>query len=144
MNGHAECAEACPHYEKIEAVYEKVVTGNGDAPIPEKVRKLENEMATVLPILNDLKTAADRQDGRDAQRLQDEVKRDKAWANFRRNITLIVLLGMLALAGATFYKQLHATLTNIPQIFPLHNRGQVYSASSRRLMDAGSTLAPHF
>ena len=57
------CVAECPHGEKIAALYEKVVTGNGDLPLPERVRKLEDEMEEVLPDLKKLVAASERAEG---------------------------------------------------------------------------------
>ena len=57
------CVVECPHGEKIAAVYEKVVTGNGDLPLPERVRKLEDEMEEALPNLKKLVAASERAEG---------------------------------------------------------------------------------
>ena len=122
------CPIACPHFEKIEGVWEVVLIGNGDLPILERVRKLEDEMSTVLPILESLKSAADRQEGRDQERLDAEKRRDKAWETFRRNLTLAVILVGLLVAAATYWKQVHTTLLKIPAITTSKDTGQVHSA----------------
>ena len=57
------CVAECPHEEKIAAVYEKVITGNGDFPLPERVRKLEDKMEEVLPDLKKLVAASERAEG---------------------------------------------------------------------------------
>ena len=53
---------ACPYAKQITTAYEKLVEGNGELPIVERMRTLEGEMATALPILQKLEKAADRQE----------------------------------------------------------------------------------
>jgi hypothetical protein len=100
MDAQMECSALCQYREKIETVYEVVITGNGEGPVKGRVKQLEVEMATtILPILNDLKKAADQQDGRDAERLIAEGLRDKAWKNFRWCVvTLISVVSILVIA----------------------------------------------
>ena len=71
------CVVECPHGEKIAAVYEKVVTGNGDLPLPERVRKLEDEMEGVLPDLKKLVAASERAEGARESDKEFHNKRDE-------------------------------------------------------------------
>ena len=126
-----QCDFVCPHADKVDAVYEKIITGNHERPIPERVRELEKQMSQALPILVELKTAADRQDGRDSERLDAERRNDKAWANFRRNLTIIIALGMLALAYLELNRQVKLENIRIPQVFHSQSREPVLSSTQR-------------
>ena len=136
------CPPECPHSEKIAVVYEKVVTGNGELPLAEKVRKLEDEMSMALPILQRLEMAAVRQDGRDAERLAAEKRREKAWETFRRNLTLAIILLGLLVAAATYWKQVHETLLKIPELRMPDVSGKVYALLHEHPQDAGIALNP--
>ena len=45
----------CPFQRQIEAVYEKVVTGNGEPPLQGRVKQLEVEMTAALPIIVEIR-----------------------------------------------------------------------------------------
>lgn len=70
------CA-VCPHQDKILAVYQKVVTGNGDLPLLERVRQLEGEMEEVLPSLKTLITASEKAEGARTAEMAFHNKRDQ-------------------------------------------------------------------
>ena len=89
---------ADPIHERVDDLYQTVLTGNGKGPLKGRVERLEIDMATVLPILNELHSAANRQEGRDLERLDAEKRHEKAWAKFRWTVGTIILMGMFVLA----------------------------------------------
>jgi hypothetical protein len=134
---YEQCGE-CSQEEKINALYEKVITGNGEGPIVGRVKSLEANMATALPILKDLKTAADRQEGRDLQRLEDEQQRDKAWGKFRQSLIVIAAIGTLVLGMLQLNKQFRSGLITVPKISGPRDAGQVYDAHNGQPQDAAT------
>ncbi len=132
------CEDGCPFQRQIEAVYEKVVTGNGEPPLLGRVKQLEVEMATALPILNDLKSSAERQEGRDQERLNAEVKRDKAWAKFRAAIVTIATIGTLIIGLIELDRNVTHTLVNIPKIFHYRSDTSVYTSRNVTLRQSAT------
>jgi hypothetical protein len=91
-----KCEAVCPYEHQIEAAYEKLITGNGDLPIVERVRNLESEMLMALPILQELQAAALRQDGRAQERIENETRRDKRTKAFRWWVmSILTVIGIL-------------------------------------------------
>ena len=137
----AECEQTspCPYAKMIEAAYEKVVTGNGELPLPERVRNLEAEMASAMPILLELQASAQRQEGRDQERIQNEDRSDKRTKAFRWWVmAILTLIGILLsfYVGEKALEDSHKGLLKLPQ-FPSHNRqGQVYANSNNGSQDA--------
>ena len=86
--------------------------------------------------------AAVRQDGRDAERLAAEKRREKAWETFRRNLTLAIILLGLLVAAATYWKQVHETLLKIPELRMPDVSGKVYALLHEHPQDAGIALNP--
>jgi len=137
----AECEQTspCPYAKMIEAAYEKVVTGNGDLPLPERVRNLEAEMASAMPILLELQSSAQRQEGRAQERIQNEARNDKRTKAFRWWVmAILTMIGVLLsfYVGEKALEDSHKGLLKLPQ-FPSHNRQvQVYANSNNGSQDA--------
>ena len=95
------CVAECPHEEKIAAVYEKVITGNGDFPLPERVRKLEDKMEEVLPDLKKLVAASERAEGERESDMafhnqrDQEIKDALAVAGQHQNRWMVVLTALM-------------------------------------------------
>jgi len=122
----------CPYEHEITHAYEKLIVGNGELPIVERVRNLEAEMATALPILQSLESAANRQEGRDIERLANEKKRDKRTQQFRFWITTI--LAILAVVSALYVglkgiNDLHKGVLKIPKIGVSSQSDNQYTAT---------------
>jgi hypothetical protein len=66
----ADCkiATTCPYEGKIKTVYAKLIEGNGDLPVVERMRNLEDDMASALPILQRLEAAETHRSWREDQR----------------------------------------------------------------------------
>ena len=134
----AECEQTtpCPYAKMIEVAYEKVVTGNGELPLPERVRNLEAEMASAMPILLELQAAAQRQDGRAQERIENEGKRDKHTKAFRWWVmAILTLIGILMsfYVGEKALEDSHKGLLRIPSLF---NASRVYAANSKAPQNA--------
>ena len=124
------CDAECPYEHQITAAYEKLITGNGDLPIVERVRNLENEMLTALPILQELQAAALRQDGRAQERIENETRRDKRTKTFRWWVmSILTVIGILLTfyVGEKALEDSHKGLLIIPGLF---NASDVYTAHS--------------
>jgi hypothetical protein len=92
----------------------------------------------VLPILNDLKSAADRQEGRDLERLDAEKRRDKSWGRFRQAIVTITMVGTLIVGLLELNKQIKIGSIHMPKIGASYPQGQMYTAHIRIIQqDAG-------
>ena len=125
-----KCDAECPYEHQITAAYEKLITGNGDLPIVERVRNLENEMLTALPILQELQAAALRQDGRAQERIENETRRDKRTKTFRWWVmSILTVIGILLTfyVGEKALEDSHKGLLIIPGLF---NASDVYTAHS--------------
>lgn len=123
---------SCPLKEKIDRLYTTVITGNGEGPIKGRVKQLEGDVERMLPILNELKSSSERQEGRDMQRLEDEKKRleeekqredlrikrqektDRSWAWFRQAVVTICAIGMLIIGLLQLNKQIQHGLIKLP------------------------------
>ena len=142
---------SCPYEHQIIAAYEKLITGNGDLPIIERVRNLEDEMATALPILQSLEKAADRQEGRDLERLNNEKLRDLERRNneklrdqrvqrFRFWIT--VFLTILSITSALYVglravESMHKGTLTIPSIHTGRTVDRTFAAYHQLPVQAG-------
>ena len=131
---------SCPYEHQIIAAYEKLITGNGDLPIIERVRNLEDEMATALPILQSLEKAADRQEGRDLERLNNEKLRDKRVQRFRFWIT--VFLTILSITSALYVglraaESMHKGTLTIPSIHTGRTVDRTFAAYHHPPVQAG-------
>ena len=105
------CAVKCPHEEKINSVYKKVVSGNGDLPLPERVRKMEGEMEEVLPSLKNLVAASERAEGARTTEMAFHNKRDQeikdalaiSAQHTNRWMLLITALSFIAMVFSIFH-----------------------------------------
>jgi len=134
----SKCDAECPYEHQITAAYEKLITGNGDLPIIERVRNLEDEMSTALPILHELHAAALRQDGRDQERIENEIRRDKRTKAFRWWVmSILTVIGILLsfYVGEKALEDSRKGLLKIPSLF---NTGHVYAYSNTHQTSEGS------
>ena len=67
----------CPFEGQITDVYQKVLIGNGELPLAERVRNVENQMTEALPILHQLKEASDKAEGFRVGEMAFHNKRDQ-------------------------------------------------------------------
>ena len=133
MMAEKKCDAECPYEHQIRAAYEKLITGNGDLPIVERVRNLEDEMSIALPILQSLEKAADRQEGRDIERLANERKRDNRTQQFRFWLTTILaIIGLIAAAYVALkgVDDAHKGVFEIPSFYSRQDAGQIDTANS--------------
>lgn len=147
MDRH-RCEQAgvpCPYQEKIAATYEKVITGNSERPLPERVRNLEGQMSTVLPILNDLKSAFERQEGRELERSADaarEREKEDRWRWIFGTLLTILTLAVLLYTALEANRQVYQGKIHLPKIGVSDASAKVYSAHVKQpAQDAANSAA---
>ena len=67
----------CPFEGQITDVYQKVLIGDGELPLAERIRNMENQMTEALPILLQLKETSDKAEGARVGEMEFRNKRDK-------------------------------------------------------------------
>lgn len=141
-----DCAVKCPHEEKINAVYRKVISGNGDLPLPERVRKMEGEMEEVLPSLRKLVSASERAEGERTSDIAFHNKRDKelkeAVNQHNWRIMFAVAIVGLILAALQLYIDNRNHRPDGTLLIPHHitspkTSGQTYTAQTNQPQYAG-------
>jgi hypothetical protein len=103
MMADCKTATTCPYERQIKTVYEKLIEGNDDLPVVERIRNLEDDMASALPILQRLDAAETHRSWKEDQRdktltdQRDAVKNDLIEHNKRadRRVNVLILICMI-------------------------------------------------
>ena len=125
----------CPYRQKIEDAYTKLVTGNGDLPILERVRKLEDSMTEAVPILSKVNEFFILEHDR-------KERNAKSWQWFRWIVGTLIAAGLLFVGimearRAFILGQMNQPKITIPQI-----KGELHVATANQPTDA--TIAPPY
>ena len=108
MMADCKTATTCPYEGKIKTVYAKLIEGNGDLPVVERMRNLEDDMASALPILQRLEAAETHRSWKEDQRdkiltdQRDAVKDDLIEHNKRADRRVNVLIAVCAIIMVLF------------------------------------------
>ena len=126
------CAEPgvdCPFEEQIRIAYEKVVTGNGELPLPERVRKLEESMTEAMPILREVNEFFVLERNR-------KERNARGWQWFRWIVATMIAAGLLYVGLMEWHRVSTITKSKPPNAIQPKPVSQTYDARMNHTQDA--------